>query len=242
MSLNSRELSVIVWLTLFGVWALSKPEIRRSTVDLLKVALQWKIAIPMVITVGYVTAIVSLLDAVRVWKSTDFKDTAIWFIGAGIPTALSGVRMQSHVPTIKQILKEQVGALLVIEYLISTYTFSFWIELALVPLITFFVLIQTFSQTKPEYARVGKATGCVIALIGFAALGAALWKTAEALPQVSLTSIARELALPIVLTTALLPLAYVFFMLSAYEQIFLRVDLGMLAGGCSGFFSSARRE
>ncbi|MGE3491561.1 MAG: hypothetical protein AB7N29_16270 [Vicinamibacterales bacterium] len=168
-----------------------------------------------------------MLATVGLWKAADTKDTIVWFVLSGCAVALSGVQMHSRVPSVQQILKDQLGALIVIEYLIATFTFSFWVEFLLAPMIAFFALLNGVAQAKAEYASVRQVTGCLLAVVGFVVAGMALRATFMAIDQISLPSVAREIALPILLTVTMLPVAYAFFVISAYEQIFVRVDTGI---------------
>lgn len=227
MTLSTRELAVAIWLAIIVCWVLSRADIRKSLAGVWTIAFQWKLAVPFLVCIAYAASVVWLLFEVGLWRPTDLKETIIWYIASGCTAAFSGVQMQSRVPSIRQIVKDQVGALIVVEYLIAAFTFSIWVELLLVPTVTFIALIDAFAQTKTEYASVRKVTGGLLAVIGFAVAGAALRDAFLALGHISLVSIARELALPVVLTVSLLPIAYAFFVISAYEQIFVRVDLGV---------------
>ncbi len=226
-ALSTRELSIAFWASVFVLWMLTQPQLRRSIFGIFRTALHWKIAAPLVVCIAYVSAALWLLARIGFWKPTDVKDTVVWLVGSGFAAAFSGVQMSSQVPSVRQILRDQLGAFIVIEYLIGTFTFSFWVEFLVIPVIVFFSLMNGVAQTKQEFKSVQKATGCLLGVMGFVIAGFALRQAFEAIAQISLLSIARELALPIVLTAMLLPLAYAFFVISAYEQIFIRLKLGV---------------
>ena len=73
------------------------------------------------------------LSEIGIWNRELLKDTVLWSLFSGLALALSGVQTQSDVPTWRSILKNQLKAIILLEFIVNTYTFALWVELLLAP-------------------------------------------------------------------------------------------------------------
>lgn len=68
---------------------------------------------------------------------------------------------------ISKILKDNVKASIFIEFLMSTFTFNIWIELAIIPIVTVISIINMFLEKSKEYEKIRKLLETVLTIGGF---------------------------------------------------------------------------
>lgn len=225
MTLTTREMALVVWSAVFFAWALSKRGVRQSLGGIFRAAVHWKILVPAIVVVAYSAAIVSGLHWVGLWGWDLLKDTILWLVFSGLALAFSGVQLNSDVPTWRRVLTDQLKAVVLVEYIVNVYTFPLWVELVLAPTLVFVGMVDAFARLDPKYKSVAQLTGFLLAVFGFAVLGFAVRQAIAAGPF-STPSALRDVLLAPVLSLALLPLVHVFFLISAYEQLFLMLSIG----------------
>lgn len=214
-----------VWVGVAITWTLSHPSIRQSLGGLIKVALNWKILVPIVVILGYIGIVVWGMSNIGLWNRDLLKDTILWSLFSGLALALAGFKAQSDVLTWRSILKDQLKVIILLEFVVNTYTFELWVELLLIPTLGFIGLLDAVARLDQKHAQVATLSGFLQGVFGLAILGFALRRAfAEALPGAQ--NAAQELLLAPVLSLSLLPIVYLFFLVSAYEQLFLMLSIG----------------
>src|SRR6266536_2885551 len=78
--LNNREWAILIWLSIFIAWALSRRDVRSSVGDLLRTASSPKLLVPLAGMLGYVALEVWLGSKATLWRSNLVKDTIVWLI------------------------------------------------------------------------------------------------------------------------------------------------------------------
>ena len=76
--LNNRELAVLLWIVVVLGWALTKAELRKSLLGLIRAALAWKLALSFGLMVAYTILMVLALRALRLWDTSNLKPTILW--------------------------------------------------------------------------------------------------------------------------------------------------------------------
>jgi hypothetical protein len=226
LGLSTREPATAFWLMVFLGFAISRSDVRSSLGNVIKSALHLKILLPVLLLALYVGAVVWVLKGIGFWTRSLLKDTLVWFALVGVVLPFSFVTGRYDGNVLARLAKETVGVLIVIEFLISTFTFPLPVELVLLPAITFIALIDVVAESKPEYARVKKLTRTVLALFGFAVATLAIRRAMADYRTLETPDTLRQFLLPIVLSLSLAPYVYILLLYVAAEEIFIRVGLG----------------
>jgi Na+-translocating ferredoxin:NAD+ oxidoreductase RnfE subunit len=230
MTFSSRETALLIWSAAFFIWALTVSGFRRSLPGLFRAALQWKLLVPVIVVILYMTVVVWGLYLFHLWTPRLLKDTVAWLLFSGIALAFSAVNMDATAPTWRSLLTDQLKAVILVEYLLNTYTFSLWVELLLVPSVTTLVILDAFARTKQKYQSIAKLTGFFLGISGIAIFWFAFRNAVGTSNAFSISDALQDLLLPPILSLALLPLVYLFFLISAYEQLFLVLRFGPKKG------------
>lgn len=223
---NTREIASAFWLLIFAVWALCKPEIRKAIGHIAQSFFHLKILAPILLMAAYVGAIIAGLRAIGIWQADLLKDTIIWFcLGA---TAMLARFATANRPgnAFRETLTDSLKVVILVEFLVNTYTFPLIAELALVFLLSSLAILGAVADTKKEFQAVSRVLKGVQAVLGMTILTMALtrawadWQNLEALDTV------RSVALSPILSVTLLPFLYLLVLYAKYELVFVRLNFG----------------
>jgi len=226
MNLSTREIALLIWGAIFLIWALTVPGVRSSLLGLFRSAFHWKLVTPIAVVILYLMAVVWGLHLIHFWTPELLKDTIVWGLFSGIALAFSAISMDAKAPTWRRVLADQAKAIVLIEYVLDTYTFILWAELLFVPALVFLSMLDAAARMDERHKLTAKLTGFFLTMIGIAILCLAFHNVLSDTEAFSILGVMRELLLPPVLSLALLPIVHVFFLISAYEQVFLVLRIG----------------
>jgi len=221
-ALSNREWAVVVWLTVFVLGAMLMKDVRSVFWGILKMLVHPKIAIPIVLFGVYIAGVVLIAWRFGLWDSDLIKDTIIWTLGPAFVLFFNLTRVGEQ-DFLRRTVRHTLTMVVVLEFIVNLYSFSLPVEIVIVPATTVMALTAIVAGTKSEYAPVGRFLNWVLAIIGFGLVGHALDLVVRGWATLDKAGAVRELVLPIWLTLAIVPIIYVFGLLSVYETIFVRL-------------------
>jgi hypothetical protein len=224
---NNREKAIFVWIVVFLVWALSQQKIQTSFIRVIRTLLQKKIITILMAMFLYVALVVWLLYKVHLWDALLVKDTILWLLGGAFVHLMNANDALQDADHFKKILVDVLKLMAVLEFVVNFYTFSFWIELILVPTLLLIGALEAMAGMQEESAPLKKTLDVVLAGIGLALIIFTVANIVSNYQVLVTTDNLRALLLPPLLTLAYLPFLYVAALLMAYETLFLRVDIFM---------------
>lgn len=151
------------------------------------------------------------------------KELVLWYFGVGIATCFALVHEKKPDHLLWQLFADNVKAAAILSFVITSYTFSFFIELVLVPLVALIVAFKTVAESQKESHQVVKFFGVLQILVGFAVIGKAAvsaWYDREQLLSVNTF---WELVFPVWLTLVAFPFWWFFALFLNYEEINFRM-------------------
>ena len=222
---SNREKALVIWILAFLAWGLSRREIAKSILDVLRALFQRKILIILAVMVLYIGFEVWLFHKIGLWKANLMKDTVFWTFGTAFVYLVNTDQATEKQHFFKKIVLDSLKFILILEFIINFYTFDLWIEIILVPLIFTLVGMRTVAETNKEYQPVKKATDTILAVFGIAFLVFAMISFLGDPNAVATSDNLRMLILPPALTLTYLPFLYFLALLMAYEILFVRIDI-----------------
>lgn len=223
---NNREVATLIWLLAFSFIALSSSSIRRSALQVIRAILRWEILFALGLMALYTTVLVAALRAAGLWNVALLKDTVLWFCFAGIVTAFDFVTSRAKDDVFLKILIDNLKVVLLLEFLVNTYTLSLLGELVLVPVLTIIVTLDAVAKTDPKYAAVSKLLTVLLVVIGFTFLTFAVVEAISDYKNLQNWDTARSLLLAPALSILLSPFIYVLLLVTNYEVLFYKLDIG----------------
>lgn len=224
MGLSNREVALLLWLALAFVllsWKASLlPLLRALASTLLKAN---KLISLLGLMVAYVALSIWLLFYLDLWKLSQAKATAIWFVTFALLSVRDAVAPGGDGSFLKKTLRETISATVLVQFIVDAYTFSLAVEIALVP-ITF---ASAMASSMSKNARVTAAATSVLFVVVVAMLANSLLEIVAGYRRFGTFENLREFLCPVLLTLLLFPFLFCLNVYSAYENVFMRMEYSL---------------
>ena len=223
---NNREIAIAIWLLVIFILMLFNWDIRKSLLEVIKAFFKIKILYSIFLMIAYTTGIVFVLYQINFWNISLLKDTVVWFCFTGILMSFNLVTSDTGQNLFRKIIVCNIKLVIIIEFLVNTYTFSLVGELILIPVVTFIVILEVVAKTDEEYSSVAKLMNGLQIIIGVIILIFAISNVVSDYKNfVSLDTLRNFLLAPL-LTISFLPFIYFMVLFATYELLFTRLNLG----------------
>lgn len=124
---------------------------------------------------------------------------------------------------LKNTVKDNFRIIVIFEYFIGTFTFKFWIEMLIIPVITILTFMNVVAESEEKYRGVHKLIDIVLACIGWYMLWGAVNVGLKEYKELNAINTLVSFMIPIVYTILILPLEFGLEIYSDYEQVFVRM-------------------
>jgi len=229
-SISTREVSLLFWtvITAFIIFRviLLKPtkEVIESFKDVIHAFIKKEILLSLILLLVYVSLIIYGLYKVKFWNIGLLKDSILWTFGIGIPM-LYNLNKANKSIYYKDVVKDTLKWMIIIEFITDFYTFDLWIELIIVPIMTFFILVRDISNNKLQYSSINNVSNKAISNIGIALLFFIVYKVLTSINSLLTIDNLKSFFTPIFLTFLFLPFMYFFALYAEYECLFNQISL-----------------
>lgn len=230
MELNNRELAGLIWLALFAGWAVSQRKVRSGLRDIGlrdigKSLCHPTILFPLIAMIGYVVGLTRIGSRLGLWNSNLLKGTVVWFIGSA-PVLLFNLNKCWEEPRFFRPTALRTLELTVfLAFFMNLFVFSLPTELILQPLVGILLMVSLVAERVRGHQVVKKLVDRLLAIGGFAVATFIVVEVVRNWPQLSTQELLLDLALPVWLTTGLLPFLYLAALYAGYESAFMRINL-----------------
>lgn len=219
---STRELSILIWITVGIVFQLFNPEKRQDLKDIFKLLFGKNLIIGNSILIGYITGVLLGLKKIGIWDTYLLKDTFFWFVTVAYVLFLSMTKAKT-LNYFKDIFIECLKWTIITEFIINFYTFSFVAEFILVPLV--FCLTFTIGIVKQDEST-KRAVKLIKGILTCISITAFFYAAKHILPDIksylTFETFCSFILAP-VLTISLIPILYCFSMFVHYQEIFTDV-------------------
>ena len=223
---STRELAAGLWLGVGALWALSVASIRRSIAGIIKALCAPVLLKLAFVSVAFVCGVVWVLSMVGVWDLFLLKDTVYWVVFSGIVIAGRSLSDQGDEGLLKTYIADHLKIIVVLQGLIAAHTFSLPVELVLLPVVTLIVLLQAVAEVKDEFSQIRRPAEILLALAGLLIVGSVISRILQDPAGLVDGVLVRRAILPLVLSIGFLPAALLLALYSAYETLFVRLNIG----------------
>ncbi len=207
---STREYGIILWLSIIIIFALFKNGKQ----------------IGLSLLIAYLFLIVYLLFYLKIMELEMIKDYVIWISSAFFP-AMYKVVIHRNVSIFKM-FKDLFKFSIFYMFIISEYTFNFWLEsIIIVPISFILILISSFIdiENKAEYKQLKKVINVLLALLGFIILYYAMISFIGSIKDVEKIIFWKKLFFEIIIFCLHIPILYFSQIVSVTEQIILKTNL-----------------
>lgn len=223
---STREIAMVFWSLIFMSFLFINKKIRKSIVDILKIIFTKNIMIPFFIILIYLKLLLVLfIFRFRMGQYLDLKEIMIWVLFSGIPLCYGVVNNKPDKHYIRKIINDNIKFIILIEFIISTFTFSLKTELIIVPLFTFLFMLEIVSGMRDEYEDANKFISYILSISGFIILYKLLSLAIQNYKELNSVESLVTIVTPIILTILYIPLIFIFRISFKYNNILYRLKI-----------------
>lgn len=224
---STRELATAFWtgiiLVAVGMAIVTNKKARKSFIEVLKCFFGRKLRTLWEIYLLYIGIITFLFSRLPIWESIYLKDIIIWTFFSGLTICINAVAGEADEKYIFKVLKDNIRFTMVTELLLSTFTFVFWVEVIIIPIITVIVLFDTVAEHKSDAIAVHKLLQDVIAFVGLCVILQTVRVGILEYRELNVINTLVSFFIPIVYLLLVTPLEYAFELYSKYEMLFIQM-------------------
>lgn len=224
---STRELATAFWvgaiLIAVGMAIVTNKKIRQGFIGVLKCFFGRKIRMLWEIYFLYIGIITFLFSRLPIWESIYLKDIIIWTLFSGLTICINAVAGEADEKYILKVLKDNIRFTMVTELLLSSFTFSFWVELIIIPITTVIVLFDTVAEHKSDAIAVHKLLQDVMAFAGLCVILQTVRVGILEYRELNVINTLVSFFIPIVYLLLVTPLEYAFELYSKYEMLFIQM-------------------
>ena len=136
---------------------------------------------------------------------------------------MNAVASEADEKYISKVLKDNIRFTVVTEFLLSTFTFSLWVELIIIPITTVIVLFDTVAEHKSDAIAVHKLLQDVMAFAGLCVILQTVRVGILEYRELNVINTLVSFFIPIVYLLLVTPLEYAFELYSKYEMLFIQM-------------------
>ena len=221
---TSREWASITLIVLFVFFAARTKSVRSSMLGVAKAFLHWKILLPIICAQIYLSIFAYALYKYGLWNTTILRETIFFLFYTSIALIIKYNNNDDRITSIKGIVEDTVKATLVIEFYLNIHTFSYGVELTIQFLLCILYLMGTFNKrdTK-ELQKVDGCTQTIFYCLSIYLLTYSIYMSINQWRENFMPQNVISLLFPIVATIAYWPFFYLFSVIKAYEEWFVRM-------------------
>lgn len=224
---STRELATAFWvgaiLIAVGMAIVTNKKIRQGFIGVLKCFFNRKLRKLWEIYFLYIGIITLMFSRSPIWKNIYLKDIILWTLFSGLTICMNAVAGEADEKYISKVLKDNIRFTVVTEFLLSTFTFIFWVELIIIPITTVIVLFDTVAEHKSDAIAVHKLLQDVMAFAGLCVILQTVRVGILEYRELNVTNTLVSFFIPIVYLLLVTPLEYAFELYSKYEMLFIQM-------------------
>lgn len=224
---STRELATAFWvgaiLIAVGMAIVTNKKIRQGFIGVLKCFFNRKLRKLWEIYFLYIGIITLMFSRSPIWKNIYLKDIILWTLFSGLTICMNAVAGEADEKYISKVLKDNIRFTVVTEFLLSTFTFSFWVELIIIPITTVIVLFDTVAEHKSDAIAVHKLLQDVMAFAGLCVILQTVRVGILEYRELNVINTLVSFFIPIVYLLLVTPLEYAFELYSKYERLFIQM-------------------
>ena len=218
---SSREIVAASFIIIVIIFAVSHKRIRPSVVSVIRAALSKQIVFPFLLMIAYAGLLTFLFSLSSFWKWYYLKDIIIWVLFVGTPICFNAALKDRDAYYFRHIITDNIKLAVLVEFLISTFSFPIFGEFVLQFILLFLGVLQAYAGAKEEYASTKKLIDWLLAIIGLFVLVYSLIEAVKSYAELDLIDLLVSVITPLVFSVFYLPVAYLLAVYSEYQLLFI---------------------
>lgn len=219
---TTRELVIIIWSFIFMLIIFASTmfntSLKKSFDNLIASLFSSYIVVTVLIFIIYSILITMILINLSFWQNIYFKELVIWCLFSGIVLIIKSVTTESFTKFYREYFLDQFKIIIVIQFIIKTFTFDFIIEMIMVPFVTFLSILNVVAGFEEKYKKFKQFLKIVLMTIGWIIFVFTILDIYYNFEKIDINTVLITFFIPIFLSLLCFPLAYFFALFSLYEK------------------------
>ena len=189
-----------------------------------KAFFHWKILLPIICAQLYLSIFAYTLYKYGLWNTTILRETIFFLFYTSIALIFKYNNNDERITSIKGIVEDTIKATLIIEFYLNIHTFSYGVELTFQFLLALLFFIGAVN--KRDTKELEKTYGCtqtIFYCLSIYLLTYSIYMSINQWRENFIPQNVISLLFPIVATIAYWPFLYLFSVIKAYEEWFVRM-------------------
>ena len=145
---STREIVSGIYLLLIIILILIFKKTRTSALEVVKIACNKILLIPFIGILIYAGIFVYVFFKLPFWEWKYIKDIIIWIVFVGVPVCFKATNRKNDEQYFRNIVIDNLKFTTLVEFFISSFTFSLIGEFILQPILTFLLMLQVYAGIK----------------------------------------------------------------------------------------------
>ena len=221
---NNREISLFIWFLIALAFCLSKEDIRKSLHNVIVAAFHKALVRIYLLMLTYIGLVVYILSEIGYWDFDQAKTTIIWIFTAALVTLFRHDQIREDLDYFKKAIWDNISFVAAIEFVVTFYSFPFWVEFILVPASFFIVFVYEVAKLNEENKIVVNFLDKLSMPFGFLVLIYAAHNFYIHAGEFFVWGTLTDFTTPILLSLLFLPFVYMVAVYSSYERVFGQIE------------------
>ncbi len=221
MEINNRELAIFIWLMVLVGTMATKANFRQALCGVVSSffvpPILWSIALAAI----YIILEVTVLATIGIWQWPNLKTTLLWAASFAILTMFDINRVSEDDMFFRNTIREVVGFTAIITFIAEFYTFGFFTEFILAPILAALAAMNVLSHSRADFSKVAVLLDWALGLFGLGLVGYEIYLISQHFSEFATMNTLREFFIPIALSILYLPFLYILSVCMVYERIFV---------------------
>lgn len=171
----------------------------------------------------YIIFIILFLFQLDLWRADQVKNTIIWFVSVALISFFNIDKIKDNSAYFKEAIKDNIKIIVIIEFLLSVYTFSLPVELIYIPLTATLGILIAVSSRQEKHKAVTAFLNNALLMIGLIIIGYTIYKLVTDFSEIYQEKTLYDFSVPILLSLLFLPFLYFLKTFMEYESVFSRL-------------------
>lgn len=228
--LNNREIAIALWLLAISTYISSSSkmaEVRVAVKGVLSAFFVRQIVTVLCLMIGYMAIVVYSLSELELWNGEQLKNTVFWCASVGFMSLFKIEQIKKDKSFFKHSVIDNLKLLAILQFIVSVYTFSLWVEILLAPILALIGAMLAIAESDKKYHQVKVLLEYCLSLFGVVLIVYTLYMLATSFGEFGKEKTAYDFFVPPLLTLCYLPFVYFMLVYSTYEQVFIRLKFSI---------------
>lgn len=223
---STREVATAIWLSGIFFWLLKDKNVRISIRNLLGTLCNKILVIPFICLLLYAALIVYALQFIPFWNWVLIKDVLIWLIFVATPITYKAATKKGKDYPFGKMIKDNFLWSAIIEFVISSFTFNFFVELIfIVPGFNMLAIIKDHNRDDPKHKRVQKVLDTLAVAAGLVLLCCTIKAAVNDIKENGILDVLISFCVPVIFSVAFLPVVYFLAVKALYHDLFVLISI-----------------